>query len=125
MAWGMVVKTGAMAVQYAHRTRRGRVRPLTRTSSMIAELAAIANTMVRTASNVALTVYTDSEASIKAITSFHECTSHRKRTRSSGWVLLNLITIMRTNRTADFRMEHVRAHVGHAWNEKAHLIDDS
>jgi ribonuclease HI len=119
MAWGAIVRTGAPMVQLARRRNCGRVRPLTRTSSMLAELVAIANVLVRTASNVELTVHTDSKAAIEAITSYRECTSMRQRHRRRGWVILSMIDWMLRRRTAAFHMKHVKAHAGHVWNEEA------
>jgi ribonuclease HI len=63
MAWSVILKTDCAPrpATYA----MGRVRKLGSTSSMLAELVAIANALVKVAANVDMTLYTDSKASIE------------------------------------------------------------
>jgi ribonuclease HI len=90
MAWSVILKTESAPrpATYA----MGRVRKLGSTLSMLAELVAIVNALVKVAANVDMTLYTDSKASIEVIKPCRRLTDMRERTRKPGWVLLELIS---------------------------------
>ena len=77
-----------------------------------AELQAIARALAMVPLSASIHIHTDSEASIKAITSYMQQTNERKRLRMSCRPLLQLIHHLMAARSAfsDARLSHVKAH---------------